>query len=266
MHLRSLVPVASPPPSCACGLTACGSSTDTSARPSRGTAVQLVEPGNLTVCSDIPYPPFEDFDDRPVHRLRRRPRQRDRRRPRPRARGPGLRLRRPAVRPGAQLRPVRHGGQRDDDHRGRARRTSTSPTATTTPSSRSWSRRLRHRLDRRPRRQEGRCPAGHDRQDLHRGERRRAPRSSASRATPRCSPRSRPARSTRCSRTSRSTSTTPRTGDFEVVEKYGTGEAVRLRRRGGQHRASSTRSTSSYRRCATAARTTSSTTSTSRPS
>jgi polar amino acid transport system substrate-binding protein len=44
------------------GLTACGSSTDDSDTAGDQTAAQLVNPGDLTVCSDVPYPPFEDFD------------------------------------------------------------------------------------------------------------------------------------------------------------------------------------------------------------
>jgi polar amino acid transport system substrate-binding protein len=45
------------------GLTACGSSTDTSDTAVDDAAAQLVNPGDLTVCSDVPYPPFEDFDN-----------------------------------------------------------------------------------------------------------------------------------------------------------------------------------------------------------
>lgn len=44
------------------GLSACGSSTDASTGTAGAAATQLVEPGELTVCSDVPYPPFEDFD------------------------------------------------------------------------------------------------------------------------------------------------------------------------------------------------------------
>jgi polar amino acid transport system substrate-binding protein len=44
------------------GLTACGSSTDPTSTAGGDAAAQLVEPGKLTVCSDVPYPPFEDFD------------------------------------------------------------------------------------------------------------------------------------------------------------------------------------------------------------
>lgn len=47
-------------------LAACGSSS-TTATPSSGgsgaaSSVSLVDPGTLTVCSDVPYAPFEDFD------------------------------------------------------------------------------------------------------------------------------------------------------------------------------------------------------------
>jgi polar amino acid transport system substrate-binding protein len=40
-------------------LTSCGGGED--AEPSASDAA-LVKPGTLTVCSDVPYPPFEDFD------------------------------------------------------------------------------------------------------------------------------------------------------------------------------------------------------------
>ncbi len=40
-------------------LASCGGSKDSA--PS-GSGVTLVKPGTLTVCSDVPYPPFEDFD------------------------------------------------------------------------------------------------------------------------------------------------------------------------------------------------------------
>jgi polar amino acid transport system substrate-binding protein len=43
------------------GLSACGSGTDGST-PAGPAATQLVNPGDLTVCSDVPSPPFEDFD------------------------------------------------------------------------------------------------------------------------------------------------------------------------------------------------------------
>src|SRR3954466_8645763 len=43
------------------GLSGCHSSTQSSSDAS-GSATQLVDPGDLTVCSDVPYPPFEDFD------------------------------------------------------------------------------------------------------------------------------------------------------------------------------------------------------------
>ena len=52
-------------------LAACGSSSSNNAADSSGTAgtsttagadLHLVTPGTLTVCSDVPYAPFEDFD------------------------------------------------------------------------------------------------------------------------------------------------------------------------------------------------------------
>jgi polar amino acid transport system substrate-binding protein len=42
-------------------LTGCGSSTDAS-NPGDASSAHLVHAGDLTVCSDVPYPPFEDFD------------------------------------------------------------------------------------------------------------------------------------------------------------------------------------------------------------
>jgi len=64
MHLRPLVSLSSAALLLAAGLTACGSSTDASDSddPAGASSVQLVNPGDLTVCSDVPYPPFEDFD------------------------------------------------------------------------------------------------------------------------------------------------------------------------------------------------------------
>ncbi|MFL6171998.1 MAG: ABC transporter substrate-binding protein [Marmoricola sp.] len=44
-------------------LSACGSTTGYSFEQTAADAVQLVDPGDLTVCSDVPYPPFEDFDE-----------------------------------------------------------------------------------------------------------------------------------------------------------------------------------------------------------
>src|SRR5690242_581381 len=40
------------------GLAACGSSSDDSAKG----GLDLIKAGTLTVCSAVPYPPFEDFD------------------------------------------------------------------------------------------------------------------------------------------------------------------------------------------------------------
>jgi polar amino acid transport system substrate-binding protein len=45
------------------GLTACGSHSGGASAPAGGaTSASLVHAGDLTVCSDVPYPPFEDFD------------------------------------------------------------------------------------------------------------------------------------------------------------------------------------------------------------
>jgi polar amino acid transport system substrate-binding protein len=47
----------------AISLTACGSDSDSSATDSSGSAdLGLISSGTLTVCSDVPYPPFENFD------------------------------------------------------------------------------------------------------------------------------------------------------------------------------------------------------------
>jgi polar amino acid transport system substrate-binding protein len=51
----------------AISLTACGSDTDssgsdTSGADSSASDLNLISDGTLTVCSDVPYPPFEDFD------------------------------------------------------------------------------------------------------------------------------------------------------------------------------------------------------------
>lgn len=43
----------------ACALASCGGGK---AGPTSGSDLPLVKPGTLTVCSDVPYPPFEDFD------------------------------------------------------------------------------------------------------------------------------------------------------------------------------------------------------------
>jgi polar amino acid transport system substrate-binding protein len=45
-------------------LTACGSSSDGTKDKtgSSGPSLDLISSGTLTVCSDVPYPPFEDFD------------------------------------------------------------------------------------------------------------------------------------------------------------------------------------------------------------
>ena len=47
----------------AVSLTACGSDSDSSGTDTSGSAdLGLISSGTLTVCSDVPYPPFEDFD------------------------------------------------------------------------------------------------------------------------------------------------------------------------------------------------------------
>ncbi|MET3963137.1 polar amino acid transport system substrate-binding protein [Marmoricola sp. OAE513] len=43
-------------------LTACGSSDDDAKGSADGSTVKTITSGTLTVCSDVPYPPFEDFD------------------------------------------------------------------------------------------------------------------------------------------------------------------------------------------------------------
>lgn len=43
-------------------LTACGSSDNGDKTGSSGSSLKLIKSGTLTVCSDVPYPPFEDFD------------------------------------------------------------------------------------------------------------------------------------------------------------------------------------------------------------
>ena len=47
-------------------LAGCGSddnSTDTGTDTGSESGIEVIESGKLTVCSDVPYPPFEDFDD-----------------------------------------------------------------------------------------------------------------------------------------------------------------------------------------------------------
>jgi polar amino acid transport system substrate-binding protein len=43
-------------------LAGCGSSSNDDKTGSSGTDLKLIKSGTLTVCSDVPYPPFEDFD------------------------------------------------------------------------------------------------------------------------------------------------------------------------------------------------------------
>ncbi|MGY2874103.1 polar amino acid transport system substrate-binding protein [Marmoricola sp. URHA0025 HA25] len=46
----------------ALSLTACGSSGNGDKTGSSASGLKLIKSGTLTVCSDVPYPPFEDFD------------------------------------------------------------------------------------------------------------------------------------------------------------------------------------------------------------
>jgi polar amino acid transport system substrate-binding protein len=46
----------------ALALTACGSDDGGGSNGGDNASLQLISPGNLVVCSDVPYPPFEDFD------------------------------------------------------------------------------------------------------------------------------------------------------------------------------------------------------------
>ena len=69
MNLRSLSAAAAAA-GLALTLTACGSDDggDTGGDGAEGSAagaeeLDLVTDGTLTVCSDVPYPPFEDFDE-----------------------------------------------------------------------------------------------------------------------------------------------------------------------------------------------------------
>ena len=115
-------------------LAACGDDDDPSTTPTETegggesestgpdtSAFGLIDDGTLTVCSDVPYEPFE-FEDadctQRLQRLRHRPHADDRRRPRPRARRERPGVRRDPVRRGARGRPVRRRRVRDDDHRG----------------------------------------------------------------------------------------------------------------------------------------------------
>lgn len=43
-------------------LAACGSSSDDNGKTGAGNELNLISSGTLTVCSDVPYAPFEDFD------------------------------------------------------------------------------------------------------------------------------------------------------------------------------------------------------------
>jgi len=43
-------------------LAACGSSSDNNDKTGAGSGLNLITSGTLTVCSDVPYAPFEDFD------------------------------------------------------------------------------------------------------------------------------------------------------------------------------------------------------------
>ncbi|GAA3822277.1 ABC transporter substrate-binding protein [Nocardioides panacisoli] len=56
--MRKLTPVLALFIAAAFGLSACGSNDSGTT----STGAQVVDKGTLTVCSDVPYPPFEDFD------------------------------------------------------------------------------------------------------------------------------------------------------------------------------------------------------------
>src|SRR3954451_23741420 len=63
-HLRSTIAAAAVAV-LAFSLTSCGSDSDASGSDSSSSAsadLNLIKDGTLTVCSDVPYPPFEDFD------------------------------------------------------------------------------------------------------------------------------------------------------------------------------------------------------------
>lgn len=61
MKTRSLLQTVAATSLLALSLAACGSSTSTD-KSSGGPKVTFVKSGTLTVCSDVPYAPFEDFD------------------------------------------------------------------------------------------------------------------------------------------------------------------------------------------------------------
>jgi polar amino acid transport system substrate-binding protein len=62
MNKRALVSLLAAP-ALAFSLAACGSNSGTpTAGGSSGPSLNLVQDGKLTVCSDVPYAPFEDFD------------------------------------------------------------------------------------------------------------------------------------------------------------------------------------------------------------
>jgi polar amino acid transport system substrate-binding protein len=65
MTTRNLFKAAALASVLALALTACGGSDEDDSNDKTGTSspdLSLVKSGTLTVCSDVPYPPFEDFD------------------------------------------------------------------------------------------------------------------------------------------------------------------------------------------------------------
>ena len=67
MNIRSLY-AATAAAGLVLSLAACGSDDDGGAGDggegtAAGSELDLVADGTLTVCSDVPYPPFEDFDE-----------------------------------------------------------------------------------------------------------------------------------------------------------------------------------------------------------
>ena len=122
-------------------VTACGSDSADSGTATASAApggVALVNAGKLTTCTHLPYEPFQSkqggkvvgFDVDIIDLV---------------AKKLGVSrtivdtaVRGHQVRPGPQHRQVRRGRRRHDDHRRSGRRSSTSPTRTSTPPRRCW--------------------------------------------------------------------------------------------------------------------------------
>lgn len=62
MTIRNLLKALAVTSALGLALTACGSSDDKTGSAGSGSDLKLIKSGTLTVCSDVPYPPFEDFD------------------------------------------------------------------------------------------------------------------------------------------------------------------------------------------------------------